>query len=81
MSGKGIAMVKLEHIRRVYCACGHNALVDLGADLLRDQVIHRLRCSVCGRKAATHTIVPTSGPGSNCDPVRDLEEQRRKRGW
>lgn len=73
-------MTQVEHIRRVYCACGHDALVDLGADLPRNQVIHRLRCTVCGERAATHTIVPTSGAGSNCDPLRDYLRQQRERG-
>lgn len=74
-------MTDVDHIRQVYCACGHSALVDLGTDLQLDEVIYRLRCSVCGGRAATHAIKPASDPSSGCDPVRDLERQRAEGGW
>lgn len=70
-----------KNIRCVFCVCGHHALVDLAADLLTPDVIHRFRCSVCGAKEVTGVFRIAHGHGSASDPVGDYERQLRERGW
>lgn len=49
---------------RIYCTCGHYAVVTVPRGMLRDDILPRARCSVCGLRGAVDlTLVVDQRPG------------------